>query len=316
VAAAAGARTVPICDDGRMARDLRHVRYFVAAAGELNFTRAAERLQVTQQSLSLAVRQFEQELGVRLFDRTTRKVELTPAGVRLLPRARTLLALADEVFAGGPGDEARLLTVDISSSGLETGAAVLRHLRETDPDLAVRQVEIGVPAGVAALREGTLDVLFGNAVHVPDDIAVELVRLEPVQVLLPAGHRLAGAGGVPVATLAEECWLLPSDELAPEWTEQVVNACQQAGFRPRRYPGLTHGSAAAAELVLEGRCVVPTTGWTALPAGVVARQLVEPAALFPWSMMWVEAARREAVTRLLAAARTTSATNGWLKDAG
>lgn len=298
-----------------MARDLRHVRYFVAAASELNFTRAAERLQVTQQSLSLAVRQFERELGVRLFDRTTRRVELTPAGARLLPRARTLLALADEVFAGGPGDGRRLLTVDISSSGLETGAAVLRHLRETDPQQPVRQVEIGVPAGVAALREGMLDVLFGNAVQVPDDIAVELIRLEPVQVLLPAGHRLAAAGEVPAAALAEECWLLPANELAPEWTEQVVNICQQAGFRPRRYPGVTHGSAAAAELVVEGRCVVPTVGWTTLPAGVAARRLVEPAALFPWSMMWVEAARGEAVTRLLDAARTTSATNGWLKDA-
>jgi DNA-binding transcriptional LysR family regulator len=307
---------VLFCDHVRMARDLRHVRYFVAAASELNFTRAAERLEVTQQSLSLAVRQFERELGVRLFDRTTRKVELTPAGRALLPRARRLLALADDVFAGPDGAAAaRLLTVDISSSGLETGAAVLRHLRETEPEVGVRQIELGVPRGAPALRTGTLDVLFGNAVHVPDDIAVELVRLEPLQVLLRADDPLADRDEVPVGALAEACWLLPSDELAPEWTEQVVNLCQQAGFRPRRYPGVTHGSAAAAELVLEGRCVVPTVSWTGVPPGLAARPLVEPAALFPWSMMWVEALRGEAATKLLEAARTTSRTNGWLKDA-
>ncbi len=297
-----------------MPRDLRHVRYFVAAAGELNFTRAAEREGVTQQSLSLAVRQFERELGVRLFDRTTRKVELTPAGRALLPRARRLLALADDVFDGSGGD-ARLLTVDISSSGLETGAAVLRHLRETDPEIGVRQVEIGVPRGAQALRAGQLDALFGNAVHVPDDITTELIRLEPVQVVLRADDPLAARDEVPAEALAEACWLLPSDRLAPEWTEQVVNMCQQAGFRPHRYPGVTHGSAAAAELALEGRCVVPTVSWTGLPPGLVARRLVEPGALFPWSMMWVEALRGEETTRLLEAARTMSRSNGWLKDA-
>jgi DNA-binding transcriptional LysR family regulator len=299
-----------------MARDLRHVRYFVEAATELNFTRAAERLRVTQQSLSTAIRHFEQELGVQLFERTTRKVELTRAGTALLPQARRLLALADEVFDSGPHDRTgRLLTVDISSSGLETGAAVLRHLREASPEVGVRQVELGVPRGVPALRAGGLDVLFGNAVHVPDDIHAELIRLEPVQVILRADHPLA-AGEIPAAALADASWLLPSDELAPEWNEQVVNLCQQAGFRPNRYPGVTHGSAAAAELVLEGRCVVPTVGWTRLPPGVVAQPLVGPAVLFPWSVMWIEALRGEAVSRLLEAARTTSRTNGWLKDAG
>lgn len=297
-----------------MAQDLRHVRCFVEVATELNFTRAAARLGVTQQWLSTAVRQFEQELGVQLFERTTRKVALTTAGEALLPRSRRLLALADEVFDSGPGEgSARLLTVDISSSGLETGAAVLRHLRERSPEVGVRQVEHGVPRGVHALRAGALDVLLGNAVHVPEDIQVELIRLEPVQVMLRADHPLAGAP-VPAAALAESAWLLPSDELAPEWSEQVVNLCQQAGFRPQRYPGVTQGSAAAAELVLEGRCVVPTVGWTRVPPGVVAQPLVAPSVLFPWSVMWVEALRGAATTKLLEAARTTSQANGWLKD--
>jgi DNA-binding transcriptional LysR family regulator len=297
-----------------MAQDLRQLRCFVAVAATLNFTRAAEELRVTQQSLSTAIRRLEAEIGVQLFARTTRKVELTDAGAARLPGARRLLALADEVFANAAdGHGTRLLTVDISSSGLETGAAVLRRLRDIAPEVGVRQVETGVPRGIAALRSGELDVLFGNAVHAPDDIEVEPIRLEPVLILLRADDPRIRPQ-VPAATLAEDCWLLPADELAPEWNEQIVNVCQQAGFRPRRYPGVTHGSAAAAELVLEGRCVVPTTAWTRLPPGVVARPLVEPAALFPWSLMWVAERRDEATTALLRAARETSRANGWLDE--
>ena len=85
--------------------DLRQLRYFVAVAEELNFTRAAERLHMAQPPLSAAIRQLEQQLGVSLLERTTRQVELTPAGQVLLERARPLLAHADEVFAAARATE-------------------------------------------------------------------------------------------------------------------------------------------------------------------------------------------------------------------
>jgi DNA-binding transcriptional LysR family regulator len=307
-----------------MSPDLRHLRYFVVVAEELNFTRAAARLFLAQQALSAAVRQLEDDLGVRLFERTTRKVTLTPAGAALVPQARRLLALADEVFdnARAGAQDPPLLRVDIASSGLEMGVVILRELRQTWPTMGVQQIEYGVPRGLEELRTGGLDVLFGNAVHAPDDIAAELVRLEPIQVMIPAHHPCAATAEVPVAALADELWLLPSDELAPEWTEQVVSMCQQAGFRPRRYPGITHGAAAAAELVAEGRCVTPTIARLDVPAGVAMRPLVRPAALFPWSMMWLDegtnaaatTTRGEALSRLLEVARTTSRSRGWLKE--
>ncbi len=82
-----------------MTPDLRQLRYFVAVAEELNFTRAAERLHMAQPPLSAAIRQLEEQLGVPLLARTTRQVELTPAGQVLLERGRALLRHADEVFA-------------------------------------------------------------------------------------------------------------------------------------------------------------------------------------------------------------------------
>src|SRR3954447_17284007 len=75
--------------------DLRLLRHFVAVAEELHFTRAAARLYLTEQSLSRDIRRLEEQLGVPLFPRTTRRVELTADGQRLLARARELLALHD-----------------------------------------------------------------------------------------------------------------------------------------------------------------------------------------------------------------------------
>src|SRR5688572_6092986 len=82
--------------------ELRQLRYFVAVAEELHFGRAAERLHMSQSPLSRAIRELERELGLVLFVRTTRHVELTPAGTALLERARRALAEIDAAV-----DEAR-----------------------------------------------------------------------------------------------------------------------------------------------------------------------------------------------------------------
>jgi DNA-binding transcriptional LysR family regulator len=295
-----------------MAPELRHLRHFVAVAEELNFTRAAGRLFLAQQALSSSIKQLENELGQPLFVRDSRRVALTPAGETLLPRARRMLAMAEETVAAvrdGTADRA-VLRVDISSSNLETGALVLRRLRADRPDVEVRQREVGVPRGLVALREGELDVLLGDAAAAPEDVAVELLRQETVRVMLAADHPCAAQPAVPVAALADELWLLPADDAAPEWNQLVLRHCRQAGFRPRRYPWATWGPAAAAELAVEDRCVVPTNAWLHAPAGVVFRPLVAPVIRFPWSVMWVDGAR-EPVAALLAAARAVGRERGW-----
>jgi DNA-binding transcriptional LysR family regulator len=75
--------------------ELRQLRYFVAVADELHFTKAATRLNVSRPAVSQGVAALEKSLGVRLFDRTPRSIALTPAGRALAPHARQVLDHAD-----------------------------------------------------------------------------------------------------------------------------------------------------------------------------------------------------------------------------
>jgi DNA-binding transcriptional LysR family regulator len=286
-------------------------------AEDLNFTAAARRLYVSQQALSRIIQQLERTLGVRLFDRTTRSVALTRAGEAMLAAARRSTAAADDAIHAAQraahAESPRALRVDTSSGGLETGAILLRHLREQHPALAVHQVEEGVPRGLIALRDGGLDVLLGLAASPPAQIDAELIRREPVLLGLAAGHPLAALASVPVAMLADIPLLLPSEEAASEWTGFVRQFCAQAGITPRRWPGTTYGSVQAAEVLRNGDCAVPTVAWARPPDGVVFRPLVQPAPVFPWSVMTAPTAGRPAeVDTFLRCARAVSAAEGWL----
>jgi DNA-binding transcriptional LysR family regulator len=300
-----------------MSLELKHLRYFVAVAQERSFSAAARRLYISQQALSRIIQQLERELGVRLLDRTTRSVELTAAGEALLASAKRSIAAVEEAIqdARRAARDARPqpLRVDVSSASLLTGARILRRLRHEHPDLPVQQVEDGVPRGLVALQEGRLDALFGLATHCPPEVPAELIHREPVLLGMAADHPLANLDAVPVAMLADVDLLLPSDDAAVEWVELVWQFCMQAGFTPRRWPGATHGSAAAAAVLREKGCVTPTVAWADPPGDLVFRPLVEPSPVLAWSMMLSPVAKGRAELDLLVrCVRAAAAEHGWL----
>ena len=110
--------------------EIRSLRYFVAAAEELNFTRAAARLFVAQQALSREIKRLETQLGTTLFIRTTRRVTLTPDGERLLVRARDLVARHDAVWADVHVPAAQPTVVDLMSGGRFTATRILDLARQ------------------------------------------------------------------------------------------------------------------------------------------------------------------------------------------
>ena len=177
--------------------EIRSLRYFVAAAEELNFTRAAARLFVAQQALSREIKRLEEQLGTPLFIRTTRRVTLTPDGERLLIRARDLVARHDAVWADLHVPAAQPTVVDLMSGGRLTpheGFPDLARARASTIDFRGRYTG-GTGVALENLATGMLDVVFGrvdwlDAPGMPT-IARVLVRLEPLAVLLPAEHPLS-----------------------------------------------------------------------------------------------------------------------------
>ncbi|MFE6503014.1 LysR family transcriptional regulator, partial [Kitasatospora sp. NPDC057738] len=198
-----------------MPRDLhpRLLRGFVATAETLHFGRAAERLHTAQQALSRDVRTLEGQLGEALFTRTTRSVELTPAGRRLLPRARGFLALHDEILAeaaAGSGAAARPLLLDLNSdvTGPDlTADRVLERARAAWPEgELLARFHGGLAAAAAELLAHRLDASFGRFAGLPAPVRGRLVqlpvRLERISVMMADTHPLADRSVLRPAELA------------------------------------------------------------------------------------------------------------------
>ena len=207
--------------------EIRSLRYFVVAAEELNFTRAAARLYVAQQALSREIKRLEAQVGTALFVRTTRRVTLTPEGERLLVRARDLVAQHDALWADVHVPAAQPTVVDLMSVGRLTGTRILDLARIRAPSVDFRgRYAGGTGAALERLATGRLDVVLGrvdwlDAQPMPT-IDQVLVRLEPLAVLLPAGHPLARLEEIPVRRLQGlEIDGLPPHSDAPEWTDLI-----------------------------------------------------------------------------------------------
>jgi DNA-binding transcriptional LysR family regulator len=143
--------------------EIRSLRYFVVAAEELNFTRAAARLYVAQQALSREIQRLEARLGTPLFIRTTRRVSLTPDGERLLARARGLVEAHDAVWAEVQGPVAQPIVVDLMSEGRLTGMRILDRARAQAPEIEFRgRHSVGTGAALPKLAAGRVDVVFGR----------------------------------------------------------------------------------------------------------------------------------------------------------
>ena len=143
--------------------ELRHLRYFVAVAEERHFGRAAERLHIAQPPLSQQIRRLEAELGVTLLHRTTRSVEVAPAGEVLLVRAREILAAVDgateDTRRAARGEFGRLAVGFTGSATYELLPKLAAALRSALPGVALNlRGELLTPARVASLLDGTLDL--------------------------------------------------------------------------------------------------------------------------------------------------------------
>jgi DNA-binding transcriptional LysR family regulator len=186
--------------------ELRELRYFVAVAEELNFSRAAERLGIAQSPLSRAITQLESRIGVRLLERTTRYVELTLAGATLLDQARHVLdgAAAAITRTRRAGQPEQRLAVAMKPSG--HGSLIREIIAEYDrpglPSVEVTVTSWGGPCDL--VRSGAADVALLRSPLPTRDLEVWELWSEPRIAALPVGHRLASRTRLRRADLAGE----------------------------------------------------------------------------------------------------------------
>ena len=217
--------------------DLRQLRYLVALAEELNFTRAAAAEHVAQPALSQQIRRLEDEGGVGLVQRTTRRVALTEAGELLVVRARRILAeleAAGEEMQALRGVDVGHVTIGaIHTMGPIDLSLALATFHEAHPNVALTVREQHSEECAELLRNDELDLAFLSVTERVESHELGLHQLvsEELMVLMPHDHALAGRAEVRMGDLAHEHFI--SFRQGARLRELLFSAGRDAQFEPR-----------------------------------------------------------------------------------
>jgi DNA-binding transcriptional LysR family regulator len=289
--------------------ELRHLRYFIAVAEELNFSRAAQRLHMAQPPLSAAIRQLERELGVDLFIRTTREVRLTDAGHAFLEGARRTLAEADRAAEDAKRAEAgelgRLRIAYSWSTRFETLPALGRAFRARHPGVELLAQEMWNARMAPAFANGSIDLGISLCPEIASDLELAPIRKERLVALLPQAHPLAREDSIPLSSLAEEEFVLFPREIAPRLYDAFVAIYRRAGFEPRlRNESFHTGWDLGVLPEIPAVAIAPQTVAGGLPEGIAAVALSEPTDSLETCLVWRNGERSPAVATFVAAARS------------
>ncbi|MGN8005992.1 LysR family transcriptional regulator [Acidovorax sp. 22279] len=211
--------------------ELRHLRYFVAVAEELNFRKAAERIHIDQSPLSRTVRDLEDRWGVTLFIRTPRKLQLTPAGVKLLNHARKLLVRLERtkrVVRATDDRHREPLRIGVDEATVQPMMAdCLVRWRLIASDIPVELTEMHATELLSALRSEEVDA--GFSFGLPDDGALtqQSVWVSPMVAILSPEHELAGREVVSLAELLSFPAIACTEACHPGLYQQMTAILQQ-----------------------------------------------------------------------------------------
>lgn len=220
--------------------DLRHLRYFLAVAEELHFTRAAERLHIAQPPLSQQIHALEEELGVVLFERNRRRVALTEAGKRFLVGVRTVLAeterMVDETRRTARGEIGEL-RVGYSASLPFTSLLprVLHDYRQQHPEVELTLSSLFSAEQYDALLAERLDIglLRFSGLDVPAGIALHEISRDVLRVVIHESHPLARQSQIALAQLKDEGFITYPHDVGARFNVHERQLCLAAGFEPK-----------------------------------------------------------------------------------
>ena len=219
--------------------ELRHLRYFVAVAEVLNFTKAAAKLHLAQPSLTRQIHNLEEEIGVRLLNRSKSRVALTEEGRSFLVDAKRILALAAESVLSvqrlSRGETGQLNIAYLSNFDFELLPETLGTFRQSFPHVALNLFDMTPAEQFRALEARKIDLGF---IGLRPPAAIKELQWESVArqrtlVVLPTKHPLARKRQVNLAALKTMFFVGMSEKTHPGFRHWLCETCQQAGFTPR-----------------------------------------------------------------------------------
>ena len=233
--------------------ELRHLRYFIAAAEEEHFGRASDRLHVTRPAVSQIIADLESEVGTPLFERLAHRVRLTAAGKTLLPQMQSLLKQLNEALVltqrVGQGKSGTLSIGYGSLTLLNTiFRAAIKQYKESYPDVTLSLHEISTTDQFRALADGKINAGFmhfgpgrvkvrkgpGSGMMLQDETVLDWFRIQTgsLGAALPTDHRLAQRKSVTLADLAGERFVVVPQSVSSPGYGPLYALCQKAGFEP------------------------------------------------------------------------------------
>jgi DNA-binding transcriptional LysR family regulator len=234
--------------------ELRHLRYFIAAAEEQHFGRASEKLHVTRPAVSKLVADLEEELGLQLFERQGHKVTLTPAGRKLLPDMKAVMRTLTEAFAAArkiSQGKSGNLSIGYGTLTLHNQLfrASIKKFKQTHPDVSLSLVEMPSQDQPKALAEGRIHVGFMHfgaletatprkkrpaLLPIADESVLDWETIETgrLGVVMEKTHRLAHHKQLSLADLVREPFIVLPQSIATPGYGMLFSLCQQAGYEP------------------------------------------------------------------------------------
>ena len=285
--------------------DLRQVRAFLRVADELHFGRAAERLSTTQPALSRTIRDLEEAVGAALFERSTRRVRLTAAGVAFAAECQIavshlqLAAHAAKGASEGRGGKLRVGYMDFAIDGRLP--RILQAFRAAEPGVSVDLEYMPTAAQHVALLEGRIDIGFVIGEFKARNVANLPVDQDEFVVLLPEGHALAARESLRLAELAHEPFVIGSEETFGSFRNLLFGLCREAGFFPDIVQEASNSSGIFG-LVAAGAGITVYAGCArnVLRKGVVVRRLADVRERIPIVAAWLADHSSEALRRFTA----------------
>ncbi len=299
---------------------LKQLRYFIAVAEDLNFTRAAARLHISQPALSVQIRHLERDFGVELLRRTSRSVELTEAGRGAYEDVRRLLAdlerARDRARDTHEAAEATLRIAYTASVAYLALPLILDELATTAPRMHIVAHQAWSTRAIDAVLLGEADVALVREFAGAEGLRAELVRREPLAAFMSVRHPLAARRHLAIEDLRGHVVVVIPEPLAPGFHGLVGRLCERRGFRPpevelaspeNREPLLAHLCRHEDHLFV-GPMSMAGLAWD----GVVHVPVDDEDARIGLSVAWPAGETPPAVERLLEAVRDVSVREGWV----